>query len=196
MTVFSEVYKRNLWNGTETRSGPGSSRAPTHRISGAIVALVAELGITSVLDAAVGEGLWQPDLPGYFGIDVAPEAIAAAWQNHPDREYRVQDVAHDCPQADLVICRDALQHLSLADGMAVLAAIRASGSTWALLSTYVGGSNVRIATGGFYSPDLEAAPFGMPPALRLYHDGYDYGTGDTLRDPRKMLGLWRLDTAG
>lgn len=196
VTIFSDIYRGNRWNGTETRSGPGSSLAPTHRISAAIVALVAELGITSVLDAACGEGFWQPDLPGYLGIDVAPEATEAARRNHPDREYRVADVAGGCPRADLVICRDAMQHLSLADGLALLSAIRASGSPWLLASTYVDGENVAVRTGGFFRPDLEAGPFGMPPALRLYHDGLDYRTGDTLRDRGKMLGLWRLDAAG
>lgn len=190
--TFDRIYRANAWNGVETRSGPGSGSAATTRLRQLVLELVAELGITSVTDAACGEGFWQPDLPGYVGLDVAAEAIAAAQARHPERDYRVQDVAHGCPRADLVICRDAMQHLSLRDGKAVLAAIRASGSRWLLASTYVGRSNVGIATGDFYSPNLEAPPFGLPPAERLYHDGYDYDTGELLRDPTKMLGLWRL----
>jgi SAM-dependent methyltransferase len=190
--TFSRIYRENEWNGVETRSGPGSGSAATTRLRQVLLELVAELGITSVVDAACGEGFWQPDLPGYVGLDVAPEAIEVARATHPEREYRVQDVAQGCPRADLVICRDALQHLSLRDAQAVLAAIRASGSTYLLASTYVCGENVRIATGGFYSPNLEAPPFAMPPAARRYHDGYDYSEGTSLRDPSKMLGLWRL----
>jgi hypothetical protein len=97
-----------------------------------------------------------------------------------------------CPSADLILLRDMQQHLPLRDAVAVLDAIRRSGSRWLLASTYVGGRNVRVAAGGFYEPDLEAPPFDMPPAARLYHDGYSYDGDESLRDARKMLALWRL----
>lgn len=192
MSVFSRIYRANAWNGVETRSGPGSGPVPTERVARQLVALVAHLGCASVLDAACGEGLWQPPLPGYVGLDVAPEAIEAARRNHPEREYRVHDLRTSCPRADLVLCRDALQHLSLADGLATLAAIRSSGSSWLLASTYVGEANRNVRTGGYHMPDLEAAPYSLPPAELLLHDGYDYGVPGVLRDRRKMLGLWRL----
>lgn len=191
--VFSSIYRGNVWNGVETRSGPGSGPVATRRVAEALVWLVAQLGISSVVDAACGEGYWQPDLPGYLGLDVAPEAIERARELHPGREYRQADVANGCPRADLVICRDAIQHLSLAEGRRVLEALRSSGSTWLLASTYVGSENRSIATGGYYEPNLEAAPFGLPAAHLLLHDGYSYTDPDALRDPRKMLGLWRLE---
>lgn len=192
--TFSRIYQRNAWNGTETRSGPGSGSAATARLRRHLLELVAELGVTSVTDAACGEGFWQPDLPGYVGLDVAPEALAVAQERHPEREYQLRDlVRQGLPgAADLVLCRDAMQHMSLRDGQAILAAIRASESTWLLASTYVGMANKQVPTGGFYCPNLEAPPFDLPPAERLYHDGYDYSEGTSLRDPVKMLGLWRL----
>lgn len=192
MTVFSKIYRLNGWNGTETRSGPGSNKAPTAPVAKALSSLIHELGITSVIDAACGEGYWQPALPGYLGLDVAPEAIEAARQFHPDREYRVWDVRKGCPRADLVICRDALQHLSLKDGVAVLNAIRESGSRWMLLSTYIGGRNGNGPSGKYvyFEPDLEMPPYNLPNPFRLIRDGYAYSDAETIRDPRKMLGLW------
>lgn len=190
--TFSRIYRANAWNGTETRSGPGSGSAATTRVAAAITALVAELGISSVVDAACGEGYWQPDLPGYLGLDVAPEAVEVARRTHPEREYRVQDVRRGCPRADLVLCRDAIQHLPLTHGCQLLAAIRASGSSWLLASTYPGGPNRDVPVGGYFEPDLEAPPYGLEPAVRLYHDGYDYALPGVLRDRRKMLGLWPL----
>lgn len=190
--VFSRIYQRNEWNGTETRSGPGSGSSATALLTTALLELVRWLGVTSVLDAACGEGYWQPDLPGYLGLDIAPEAIDVARATHPEREYRVADVTMGCPRADLVLCRDAIQHLHLREGAAVLEAIRRSGSTWLLASTYVGSRNAAVATGGYFEPNLEAAPYGLPPAQLLLHDGYDYAQPGVLRDPRKMLGLWRL----
>lgn len=195
-TVFSDIYARNAWNGRESLSGPGSGYAATARVGPAIAALVAELGVRHVLDAACGDGLWMPDLPGYIGIDVAPEAIRRARLNHPDREYLVGDVRALFPTQlwapDLVILRDVIQHLSFADGLGTLAAIRKGNARWLLASTYVGGENVDIDTGEHYSPDLTAAPFSMGEPLRLIPDGYSYHDPDLVRDPRKMLGLWGL----
>lgn len=190
--VFDGIYQRNEWNGTETRSGPGSGDAATRRIRQALIALVAELGITSVIDAACGEGYWQPDLPNYLGIDVSQKAIERAEQHHPDRWYRVQDVRKACPRGDLVLCRDAMQHVSLEDGQKILSAIRASGSRWLLASTYVCSENVDVRAGGYYSPNLTEPPFDLGPPLRLIPDGFDYADPDRVRDPRKMLGLWQL----
>ena len=137
--VFSRIYATNAWNGVESRSGPGSGAAATRKLAADIVALVDELGVRSVLDAACGDGYWMPDLPGYTGIDVAPEAIAIARRRHPERRYLVGSLAMvRLPRADLVILRDALQHLSLRDGMAALAAVVESGPRWLLASTYVG----------------------------------------------------------
>ncbi len=195
MTVFSDIYRRNAWNGVESRSGPGSGAAATRRLASAIAELVDELGCRTVLDAACGDGYWMPNLPGYTGIDVAPEAIDIARRRHPERRYLVGNVAlMRLPSADLVIVRDALQHLSLRDGMAALAAIVDTRPRWLLASTYVGAENEDIATGECYSPNLEAHPFSLGRPMRLIFDGYHYHDHDTdeVRDPRKHLGLWAI----
>jgi SAM-dependent methyltransferase len=191
MNVFSRIYRDNAWNGIETRSGPGSHLEPTRRVADAIVQLVDWLGVESVLDVGCGEGSWMPELPNYLGIDVAPEAIAAAEKNHPERLY-IQSGAWVASNFDLVICRDVIQHLSLKDGQWTLESLRTTGSKCLLASTYIDGENVDIKTGDAYRPNLEAEPFNLPPALLLIHDGYEYHDGDRLRDPGKMLGLWRL----
>lgn len=191
--VFSRIYRENLWAGEESRSGPGSGYGATGPVAAELVALAAELGVRSTLDVACGDGLWMPELPGYLGIDVAAEAITLARRHHPERHYRVGDVRlGGWPRADLVILRDALQHLPLEDGLAVLWAIARMGSTWLLASTFRGGANEDVPAGGAYSPDLEAPPFNLWPPERLIFDGYDYAGEGLPRDPRKHLGLWRL----
>lgn len=193
MTVFSEIYRRNRWNGIESRSGPGSGSAPTARVGAAIEELAFRLNVQSVLDVGCGDGFWMPELPGYVGIDVAPEAIELAQANHPDRAYLVAAAGDIRPgQFDLVIVRDAIQHLSFVDGLAMLEGIRQTGASWLLASTYVAGDNVDIVTGDCYSPDLEAAPFALGPPVELIPDGYGYEHPGEVRDPRKHLGLWRL----
>jgi SAM-dependent methyltransferase len=185
--TFDDIYRTNAWNGIETRSGPGSHVEPTRRVGGAIVDLVRLLGVRSVIDVGCGEANWQPDLPGYVGVDVSPLAIDAARRRHPDRAFRVGTI-DDVGAFDMAIVRDVVQHLSIDHGIRLLGGVRA---TWLLASTYVDGVNVDVADGDAYRPNLEAPPFGLDPALLLIHDGYAYHDGDALRDPGKMLGLWR-----
>lgn len=192
-SIFRSIYRTNAWNGVESLSGPGSGDAATERIAVHIAQLVDDLGVRSVLDAACGDGYWMPDLPGYIGIDIAPEAIRRAQSRHPDRQYHVGNVAKmRLPACDLIICRDAIQHLSLRDGMAVVSKLVDSGARWMLASTYVESVNDDVPTGFFYSPNLEAEPFGLPAPERLIFDGYDYAEPRLVRDPAKHLGLWRL----
>lgn len=191
--TFSRIYRDNAWNGVESLSGPGSGDAATRRIREAIAQLVEDLGALSVLDVACGDGYWMPDVPGYLGIDVAPPAIARAQTLHPARAYRVADIRDGTwPAFDLVICRDAIQHLPLDDGVAVLEAIRRTRSRALLVSTYIDGENVDVGVGGAFRPDLTRPPFDLPQPERLICDGYAYETPELVRDPGKHLGLWQL----
>jgi hypothetical protein len=189
VTVFDRIYRDNLWNGSESRSGPGSGAAATARLRDRLVALVDELGIESVMDVGCGDNYWMPDLPGYYGFDPSRTAVAFARRNHPQRRFGTHLPAK---AFGLVIVRDVVQHLPLTNGVNLIAAVRATGSTWLLASTFVGGENIDIVTGRAYSPDLTAAPFDLGQPARLIFDGYGYEDSDAIRDPRKHLGLWRL----
>jgi hypothetical protein len=178
----------------ESLSGPGSGTAATRHVGPAIVELVARRGIASVIDAACGDGWWMPDLPGYLGIDRAPEAIAWSRQRHPGRRYLLGDLRALDVSADLVILRDVVQHLTLEDGLALVRAAMGR-CRWLLASTYRGGSNVgcppeRLLAGWAYDDDLEAPPFSLGEPVEAIPDGFAYH-GDAVRDPRKVLGLWQ-----
>jgi SAM-dependent methyltransferase len=186
--IFDRIYRDNLWNGDESRSGPGSGRAATRRLVPDLLALVDQLGVGSVLDVGCGDGYWMPDLPGYVGFDWSREAVERSQVRHPDRRY-VR--AFPSGTFDLVICRDAIQHLSLRDGVRLVERMTRAGR-FLLASTYVEGTNVDIRNGEAYRPDLTAEPFSLPQPDRLIFDGYAYVATDKPRDPAKHLGLWRL----
>ena len=189
-TIFESIYRRNSWNGTETRSGPGSSMAATALIRRILPELVAGVGAHSVLDASCGEGYWFPDLPGarYVGVDISPSAIDAARRRHPDRSYRVMDIVRDeLPKADLVFCRDALQHLSLREGWHAVQRFLDTGATWLVCSTIEGGENIDVPAGSWYEPDMTQLPFSLGTPWMVIEDGtWDSG----VRYPDKYLGVW------
>jgi len=156
--------------------------------------LVERHGFTSVLDAACGDGFWMPDLPGYTGIDRSEWAVERSRALHPDRSYFVADIRDMESSFDLVILRDVVQHLTLEDGLQVVAAARRVGR-FLLASSYRGGQNTgcdpaRLMRGWAYDNDLEVAPFHLGPPLEAIPDGYAY-EGDSVRDERKVLGLWQ-----
>lgn len=187
-SVFDRIYQGNEWNGEESRSGPGSGRAATRRVAPELVELARDLRVESVLDVGCGDGFWMPDLPGYVGYDWSVEAIRLARQNHPDRTY-----VTDLPLGryfDMVILRDAIQHLSYREGRRLLRNAWTAADKVLVASTYVDGWNVDIEPGSFYSPDLTKPPFSMPRPHRLIFDGYHYHESDEQRDPAKHLGVW------
>jgi SAM-dependent methyltransferase len=162
-----------------------------------LLSIVALVDARSVLDAACGDGFWMPDLPGYIGVDLVPAAVERARARHPHRDLRVADIRRDpLPAVDLVILRDVLQHLPLADARAVLANIAGSGSRWLLASTYAGGINIDVADGGDWCPDLQAPPFDLPAPVARIFDGWGWEDPDEIRDARKWLGSGRSPVRG
>jgi SAM-dependent methyltransferase len=201
-SVFERIYRNNRWHGTESLSGPGSGTAPTKVASRWLRDIVDQHGVTSVLDIGCGDATWQPLLPGYLGIDVAPTAVARAQARHPDREFRVQDAVAGLPTKhfDMVVMRDVLQHLSFKDGFRLMRNVGVMAPRFMVASTYTGTSeryprdplNVDIRTGDCYCNDLTAPPWSLPHPLARCMDGWDYETGEVQRDRSKWLALWRI----
>lgn len=188
--AFRRIWSRNTWRGDETNAGPGSGTVATAGVVRFLGAIAAEYGITSIVDAGCAESFWMPDLPGYIGVDIVPEAIASARERYPDRDFRVLDiVSDDLPPTDAVILRDVLQHLPLADGLAVIDNVRRSGARIMIASTHNGGTNRDIPVGGWYPIDMTAPPFGFGLPDRAIDDGV-WATG--VRFPDKRIGVWTL----
>jgi len=193
---FDEVYRGNLWNGTDTRStGPGGGAEAKALVAPILMELVAKLGISSVLDVGCGEGLWMPDLPGYVGVDVSVEALSVAKAAHPGRDYRLYE-GGPLPEAELVVCKHVLQHIDIDAGVVLLDRIRATGASWLVATSFTKGQNShdKIKRAGGYWPDLSAEPFalGRPsyvwgPSSRRWEKDEEHGG---------VLALWSLKEQG
>jgi hypothetical protein len=196
--VFRHIYGRHHWAGSESASGAGAGVGQTAEIRRVLPALLAELGVATMLDLPCGDYGWMrtvdPPVARYIGADLLPEIIEPLEAEFADarREFRVLDLTRDAlPAADLLFCRDCLVHLSYDDIRRALRNILRSDISWVLTTTFPGAEpNEDIVTGDWRTLDLEQAPFHLPPPVRILNEGCTEAAG-AFAD--KSLGLWRAE---
>lgn len=169
-STFSEIYRRAAWTNGDPSvplSGPGSSLDSTERIRAFLDHELARLGVRSILDVGCGDLAWlaHTRLPTsgirYTGVDIVPELIAAHRERHPWATFLHANAVEDpLPAADLVIVRDCLIHLRLADVRRLLRNLCRQEWRHLLVSTYPAATNDdRLDRWHFHPINLEAAPF-------------------------------------
>jgi hypothetical protein len=197
--LFDRVYRDHRWSGPDSKSGPGSSLRQTAVIRDQLAKLIAELGITSMLDIPCGDFHWMQhvDLGStrYIGADIVESMVVSNTLKYgsPTREFRVLDIVNDeLPQVGLIFCRDCLVHLSNRLVHKALARIAQSRSAYLLTTTFPAQStNYNIPTGKWRPLNLCAPPFSVPPPDRIINEvNSDEAHGN------KCLGLWRVSEIG
>ena len=189
--VFDYIHRTHGWGG-ESLSGAASSLEQTRAIRAALPELIHRTGTQVLLDIPCGDCHWirQVDLPlrHYIGADIV-EALIHANRQHwpgPQRSFVVRDLVEDpLPQADLVLCRDCLIHLSLRLARRALDNIRRSGARYLLATTFPGARNRPIVTGQWRPLDLCQPPFDLPAPEQMINEAHP-------TFPNKAMGLWRL----
>ncbi|EJN11789.1 hypothetical protein PMI42_04802 [Bradyrhizobium sp. YR681] len=196
---FERIERTNLWGATTSVSGLGSEDPATAAIRDALPALLQELGVRSLLDAPCGDAGWIGRIKldiDYTGIDIVPSLIAAngarAARGELAGRFRVADITRDAlPQADMILCRDCLVHLSFGNIARAVTNFRASGARFLLITTFPEwDANRDCEDGDWRALNMEAAPFNWPAPRELINERCEEGAGGW-RD--KSLGLWRLD---
>lgn len=196
---FTDIYVRRYWGSSESASGGGSNASSTRVIREALPLVFAKKGIKSLLDAPCGDYHWMRsiDLRGieYTGGDIVALLIEENRKKYqrPGIFFVHLDVIHDSlPAADLVLCRDCLVHLPLADATKALRNIARSGSKWLLTTTFTARSeNKEIAPGKWRPLNLQIAPFHLPDPDELINEECADADG-AYAD--KSLGLWSCDS--
>lgn len=185
---FSEVFKNNIWGDDETFSGPGSRR-DSLSVSVAIEALhkaISDQRIRSISDIPCGDFNWMPELLSgypsvrYHGFDIVQAIVTRNSDRHPSFKFEVLDVTSDePPKADLVFCKDLVNHLTYRDVLRLLRNVKRSKSKYLLMSNNFGHENSELDSNeGGHSRflDVVAAPLSLP-APAWQHD---------------YFGLWKL----
>lgn len=200
---FSVIYQKKLWDEEGGGSGPGSSLYATTTLRVVIEMVVYRYGVTSFVDSPSGTSFWWPPLFDrirqrtpcfrYHGVDVVESVIQASSEAYAGDKlttFSVGDITRMPLPAgfDMLLCRDALQHLPLKAVAAALRNIAAAGPKYALIGSYhtTHTQNRNVDPGDYFSINLLDAPFSLPEPVEVF----DERTPDA-RGPAKHLLLFR-----
>lgn len=178
---FTEVYENRLWLSDESVSGQGSERG-----SGSVAHAVArleqitrDLGLRSIADVPCGDFNWMPMFldqhpeVDYVGYDVVPALIAENRSRYPGHRFELLDITLAAPaQADLIFCKDMVNHLKIDDVWRALENMVASGPKYLMLTTNKGFENAELEPTEAHASrflNLEVAPFSLPAPLHDDH---------------------------
>lgn len=120
----------------------------------------------------------------YTGVDIVPAIISRNQELYgsPYIRFAVADITRDVlPRADLILCRDALDHLSLRRARRAIGRLKETGSSYLLVTTHPSASNNDIRNGYWRPLDLTKPPFSFSQPLRTIVENPQRG---------KLLGLW------
>jgi len=195
--TFRKIYESNHWSGSKTASGIGSDDDQTREISVQIPKLISDRGIQHLLDVPCGDFYWfsklDISLESYTGGDILPEIVKKnndLYKNKRRKFLKIDILKDPLPEADILLCRDCLVHLSLNDIFTAIQNIKNSSVGYLLTTTFTGCEhNEDITTGDWRIINLELAPFNFPGPLQLINEKCTE-SGGTYAD--KCLGLWKI----
>ena len=204
---FENIYRTNQWGSVADNggSGDGSNSAATQYTMSCIRAVVNKYELTSMADAPCGGMHWMPtllrDLRGdfpdfrFFGVDIVRsviEANQAKFVNETWMQFNVLDFTQTSVPDDvqLILCRDALQHLPLEKAIDALELFAKSKARFLLVGSYFGADNTnrQIDAGDYYDINLTLEPF----ALAGYQHVYREHTQELITAPEKHLLLYSI----
>lgn len=167
--TFSEIFKKNKWKNSESRSGYGSTLKYTENLRTCLPLLYKKYNIKSLIDAPCGDFNWMKHVVldtqnFYIGGDIVDDIIN---QNKKYETQRVKFINFDIiktpfPKVDLWLCRHCLIHLSENDIFKSLENFINSDIQYLLTTSHKnnkGFVNKDIITGGFRLLDLFSAPY-------------------------------------
>lgn len=192
---FSKIYAINYWGNSESLSGKGSTVEHTEKLREFLPYIFKKYKVGIVFDAPCGDFNWMRLVVdkldvNYLGADIVPELIKNNKQNYQTEKisFIEMDLTKDLfPNADLMICRDCLFHLSFEDTKKLLKNFLDSNIEYLLTTTYANKSlfvNTDIVSGHFRLIDLTISPYNFPSSpLEMIEDW-------KFPDHKRFMYLW------
>jgi 2-polyprenyl-3-methyl-5-hydroxy-6-metoxy-1,4-benzoquinol methylase len=163
--VFSKIYKEDLWHGG---SGAGSKLENVKEYVEILQKYIDKPEVKTVLDLGCGD--WQfskfLDLSSvsYLGVDVVESVIESNSTSYSASNIKFisRDITtYEVPKADLIICKDVLQHLCNKDVVNILVKIITSSKFFLITNDFNPDNteNKDIDNGNYRCLDLTLSPF-------------------------------------
>jgi len=191
---FDKIYADGVWrHGMDDipPSGHGSSLAATESLRETLPNLLNTLNAEVLLDIGCGDQTWMREISlnqRYIGLDIVPSLIAEHTRDLGDdrRSFAVADATvDDLPEADVVLCREVLFHLSFADIRLALANMLSKPRRFLVLTTDSIDINDEIRSGDYRQLNLRKRPFNF--------SAPDFSLADDAILPGRTLGVWAAD---
>ena len=132
--IFSDIYRDGIWGTDEFgrgTSGGGSTPQEFQPFVDYLHNFLSETPIQSIVDVGCGDWVLGRSINwgdrDYLGIDIVPELIErnqASFTKENIHFLHLNASEEELPKADLLICKDVLQHLSLSEISNILAQTR------------------------------------------------------------------------
>jgi SAM-dependent methyltransferase len=126
--IFDYVFENNSWNGTESRSGGGSTYDITETLRRSLRTVICMHDVRSVIDVGCGDYNWMRHVAydlQYLGVDISPKVVEYCESRYGDATHKFIscDITTDrltIPKVDMVLVRDCMVHLKNEDAYAIL----------------------------------------------------------------------------
>lgn len=192
---FVHIYNERVWAREDDQvpgSGFGSTIEATAAIRTELPKLFNQLGSEVVLDLGCGDFAWMDQVvldQQYHGVDIVPEVITANQQHYASdrRQFYLANAASDkLPDADTVLCRELLFHLSFDDIRATMQNLLSKKRRYLIATTdSISFFNSDVDTGDFRFLNLQRPPFRFgKPMLAV---------ADPAVSSNRVLGVWPTD---
>ena len=173
-TVFTHIYQEGAWAKNQSgkgSSGVGSTAKNTKLYRDYLSQFLKTHQITSVVDLGCGDGEFSRllDWTGidYTGYDVVKSIIESNKEQHASSSIHFVNgnfLNMDLPQADLLVCKDVLQHLPNGDIAFFLPQLKKY--KYCLITNDIDpqnltSNNCNVDVGGYRSIDLTKPPFNL-----------------------------------
>jgi SAM-dependent methyltransferase len=167
--AFNSVYASAKWakgaDGQGT-SGPGSTLEATAAYRAFIEDFINTHNVKSVVDAGCGDWAFSSKIDWhgarYTGIDISTDVVDLVRKKYSNATVRfaVGNVTEPLPTADLLLCKDVLQHLPIALIQRFIDNNLKPGKyKWAIITNDKGPANIDIPAGEYRTIDLGRPPF-------------------------------------
>jgi 2-polyprenyl-3-methyl-5-hydroxy-6-metoxy-1,4-benzoquinol methylase len=190
---FKAIYEAGVWQhghtDTTPGSGEGSSLAATAALRQALPSLLNDLNAKTLLDVGCGDFFWMQHVTidqNYVGIDVVESVIDTNTKLYGrlGRDFATRDATIDeLPDADVVLCREVMFHLSFDDVLKLLRNVLSKKRSYLIAtSDRQTAFNSDIPTSDFRLLNMETWPLKFPPPVREIDDSAVF--------PRRIVGVW------